>query len=317
MPNMRPSMIVLTLICLLLYTLPGLQRAEAELTIDARQQFDYADTLYNQGQYRRAGEEYQRFAFFFADDPRARTARFRAGQSFYLANDGVTAVQQLRILTDREPLDNVAVDAYFLMAESYLLLNNPNQAVLQLSNLILLHEDQAVKDRAYLRIGWIHIEQMDWAGALRALERMSATGQHRYRIERFQAALERTDQLPRKNPTLAGTLSIIPGAGQLYTGRYQDALSAFIVNAGLFWAAYESFDNDLNVLGGLLTVTGLGFYAGNIYSAVSSAHKYNQTQNERFVERLKLELVMSPGTPEAQPRHASAGGIALRVQFEF
>jgi len=316
MRNMRPSMIVLTLLCLLCL-LPGLQSAGADLTIDARQQWEYADSLYNQGQYRRAGEEYQRFAFFFANDPQARMARFRAGQSFYLAGDGVTAVQQLRILTDREPLDDVAVDAYFLMAECYLLLNNPNQAVLQLSNLILLHDEQAVKDRAYLRIGWIHIEQTDWAGARRAFERMSATGQERYRIERYQAALERTDQLPRKNPTLAGTLSIIPGAGQLYTGRYQDALSAFIVNVGLFWAAYESFDNDLNVLGGLLTVTGLGFYAGNIYSAASSAHKYNQTQNERFVERLKFELVMNPGAPETHLRSTSAGGIGLRVHFEF
>ncbi len=315
MPNMRPSLIVFIVIWLCVG--PGLHSAEAGLTIGARQQMDFADTLYNQGQYRRAGEEYQRFTFFFPDDPGVRLARFRAGQSFYLANDAVTAVQQLRLLTDRDPMDDIAVDAYFLMSECYLLLNNPNQAVLHLSNLILLHEDQAVKDRAYLRIGWIHIEHLDWAGAQRAFERISPAGRQRYPIERYQAALERTDQLPHKNPTLAGTLSIIPGAGQLYTGRYQDALSAFIVNLGLFWAAYESFDNDLNVLGALLTITGLGFYAGNIYSAVSSAHKYNQTQNERFVERLKIELVMNPGTPDAHLRHASAGGIALRLHFEF
>lgn len=39
--------------------------------------------------------------------------------------------------------------------------------------------------------------------------------------------LEKEKQIARKNPRLAGFLSILPGAGQFYCERYQDALVAF------------------------------------------------------------------------------------------
>ncbi|OPX40309.1 MAG: hypothetical protein B1H13_07790 [Desulfobacteraceae bacterium 4484_190.3] len=53
-------------------------------------------------------------------------------------------------------------------------------------------------------------------------------------------------------------------------------LGAFLVNALFIWAAVESFHNDNNVVGGMLTFLELGWYSGNIYSAVNSAHKYNR-----------------------------------------
>lgn len=316
MRRLRSSLFFLATLgfCMLL---PVGGAAATQLVISGRQQLDYAESLYSEGQYRRAAEEFERFVFFFPADPRVRAVRLRVGQTFFLAGDRMAALQRLRALTDGDILDSVAVDAYFLMAECLLLLNNPSQAVLQLNNLILLSEDDAVKDRAYLRIGWIHIEQLDWAGARRALSRMTEPGRLQQRVGRLESALEQADHLPRKNPALAGALSILPGAGQLYCGRYQDALSAFIVNVGLFWASYEAFDNDLNVLGGLLAVTGLGFYAGNIYSAVSSAHKYNRSQGERFVEQLKQQSVFGAGPPGSRSERASAGGLVFQFRFNF
>ena len=91
----------------------------------------------------------------------------------------------------------------------------------------------------------------------------------------------------KKSPALAGTLSIIPGGGQLYTHRPKDAAVAFVLSVGTFWAAHDAFDNDQNALGSLLAVIGLGFYAGNIYGAVTSAHKYNRNATEEFIENLK------------------------------
>jgi len=34
-------------------------------------------------------------------------------------------------------------------------------------------------------------------------------------------------------------------------------------------------------------MVGIGFYAGNIYGAVTSAHKYNREQRTGFIEALK------------------------------
>jgi len=44
----------------------------------------------------------------------------------------------------------------------------------------------------------------------------------------------------------------------------------------------------------------VGFYSGNIYSAISSAHKYNRDEKNRFFNYLKdnTKLNISLGGPE-------------------
>jgi hypothetical protein len=88
-------------------------------------------------------------------------------------------------------------------------------------------------------------------------------------------------------------LSIVPGGGQLYCNRYQDAMTAFLINAGLIWAAWEAFDNEQYALGSVISFVEFGFYAGNIYGAVSSAHKYNRDRIAEFRERLNQRRQMS------------------------
>ncbi|RJQ68485.1 MAG: hypothetical protein C4519_23100 [Desulfobacteraceae bacterium] len=281
------------------------------LVIDPQKQWQYAELLFEEGRFRQAAEEYERFAFFFPQHPDRRKAVLMAGRAFMRAGEALAALQDFNSLVQNGALDDIAVEAYFLMAETYLQLQNPSQAILQLNNLITLSEQAPVKDRAYLRIGWIHVEQMDWSGAKQAWKRISPQGRQTFRIDSLETALGQADQLPMKRPAVAGLLSVVPGAGQLYCGRYEDALAALLVNGGLIWAAYESFDNDLNGLGSLLAVAGLGFYTANIYGAVSSAHKYNQTQRQRFVEQLKRNVVIRI-EPESAPSGVSADALVIR-----
>ncbi len=285
---------------LIAFAMPACRAEAAALTIDAQQQLNFAEQLYRNGQFRRAAEEYDRFAYFFPNHAMLRTALLKAGQAFFQSGDAASALAPLKKLTATENLDPLAVEAFLIMADCYLQMKAPTQAVVQLNNLIVLSDDPAYADRAYFRIGWIHIEQTDWSGARRAFGQISPAGQSRYRISELIAALNRSADISQKNPALAGTLSIIPGAGQFYCRRYQDALAAFVVNVGLIWAAYEAFDQEQNALGGLLAFVGIGFYTGNIYGAVSSAHKYNRVQKSRFVDQIKehLTIGISP-SPQA------------------
>jgi hypothetical protein len=167
----------------------------------------------------------------------------------------------------------------------------------QLNNAIALAQVQAVKDRAYYNIGWIHLNFANWESAVSSFGKMSPAGQQQYRVDELNHALSMTSMIPTKSPTLAGALSFVPGAGQLYCHRYEDAFIAFAVNIGLIWAAYDAFDNKQYGLGGLLSFVGLGFYAGNIYGAVNDAHKYNHQQTQQFVDQLKqyqLQLTRLP-----------------------
>jgi hypothetical protein len=58
---------------------------------------------------------------------------------------------------------------------------------------------------------------------------------------------------------------------------------------------------------------GLGFYAGNIYGAVTDAHKYNQLRRQEYIDVLKRDyLIESDRTPRA-----STSGLFLSFSFAF
>jgi len=297
------------LICLVMQW-PGHLQA---LTIDGQRQYQFAESLFNSRQYRRAAEEYQRFAFFFPGDPRQRPALFKAGQAFLLAKDPSAARDRFDELTHGDELDAVAVESHFMMVECDLQLNHITQAVLELNNLILLSDDEEIRDRAYYRLGWLYIDLTDWPAARKAFAKVSASRRSRFRIDELLRELGRADSVPSRSPALAGTLSIIPGAGQFYCNRYEDALIALAVNLGIFWAAHDAFDEDQYALGGLLAFIGIGFYAGNIYGAVGDAHKFNQNELRRFGQSLQHHLVSGSRPWESR---APAGMLfSLHVPF--
>jgi hypothetical protein len=132
----------------------------------------------------------------------------------------------------------------------------------------------------------------------------------KYNLEKLLYELDQEKQLKRKSPRVAGVLSIIPGGGFAYTGRYQDALMALVINGGLIWAAYEAFDNDLPALGTCISIVGFGFYAGNIYGGASSAHKYNYKQTQNFIEQLKSNTRISVGVDRN-------GDLAFAINYRF
>lgn len=289
----------------------------APLAIDPQQQLQYAQQLYDQEQFLRAAEEFERFAFFFPEAAERRQALFKAGRAFLQAGDPPTALKRFNALTRMEPLDPVAEDAHFMAAECHARMGNPNLAVVEMQTLIARTDDPALRDSAYLRIGWVYIDQMDWSGARQALGRISPEGRARFEVDSLETGLARADEIPSKNPTLAGTLSIVPGAGQLYCGRYEDALAALVVNGGLFLAAYESFDNDLDALGVLLSIAGLGFYTANIYGAVSDAHKFNRAHRQTFVDQLREQMRFHVGTLPSPHARYTLDGLVVAVRFNF
>ena len=151
----------------------------------------------------------------------------------------------------------------------------------------------------------------DWERAARAFNKISPQGHEQYRIAELISQLEKADQIDRLSPGLAGALAIFPGGGYLYCRRYQDALISFLVNGLLIYSAYEAFDNDLVALGSLVTLVGIGFYSGNIYGSISSAHKYNRDRQRDFIYHLKNNLRVNLS---ARPQKK---GLELVLQFRF
>ena len=99
-----------------------------------------------------------------------------------------------------------------------------------------------------------------------------------------------------RRPWLAATLSILPGAGQVYAGSWQGAAVAFFLNAVLIGATVELAHHKLYVTAAAAGVASSFFYFGNIINAADLARRRNEMAAEPA--RLDLERLL---LPEAHP----------------
>jgi tetratricopeptide (TPR) repeat protein len=273
-------------------------RGAAQLTIDADGQYRYAQSRYDSGAFDEAIAEFDRFIHFFPTDPRVDQARLQTGMAHFSAGRYQAAAaifNQQTVDFTGSPLDN---QAFFMLSRSHARQGMTELAILDLHNLVALSATADVIDRASYELGWLHVDQGRWSDADQAFGRISPDNQEYFQVADLKQVLANSETIPVKHPTTAGILSIVPGGGQLYCNRYQDAFTAFLINAGLIWAAWEAFDNELYALGGVITFVEFGFYAGNIYGAVSSAHKYNRDRiaeyREGLYQRRQMSLSLAP-----------------------
>ncbi len=274
-------------------------------------QFNYAQVLFSTKDYLTAVSEYKRFIHFFPEDERVELAMFRIGMSYYLGKHFNEAVSAFKKITVQYFETEYSIKSYFKISEAYINLRSFDLAIINLNNLVTITHDEDIRDEAFYRMGWIYIETADWDQAKRSFSKISAKNRHKYKLERLAAELDKEASIPQKNPNLAGFLSILPGAGYFYCERYQDALIAFLLNGGLIYAAYESFDEGHNALGGVITFVGFGFYTGNIYGAITSAHKFNRKKNSQFIYKLKNNAQVNLSA------NLEKKGVCLSLRFSF
>ncbi len=289
-----------TILLLIVFLLGVSVPSSRAISIQADDQFRYAQTLFEDHDYSQASAEFRRFLHFFPDDPRAQEALYRIGISHYRAHDYRMAIRSFRRMVDQADFSGPYFSSYYMLSQCYLRLDQAPSAVTTLNNLAVITDDPNEKDAARYALGWIHLEDLwaegihmpfdSFAAARTYFDKIGPSNRSIYKLDLLEAEFHRAERIPAKNPWVAGSLSIIPGGGQLYCRRYQDAVTALIVNTAFGVAAYESFDHELYALGGLISLVGMGFYVGNIYGAVSDAHKYNREQRRYFIHDLKTRF---------------------------
>lgn len=291
---------------------PAPERTErSHLILTADKQFDLAQHYFTNHEYIWSISEFKRFVYFFPTDDRIVEAYYTIGMAYIALESFNEALKNFRIITDTFQQSAYALKATFMIASCYQKKNDMHRAITTLKNIIAANDHPDIIDQAYHEIGWIFLE-FPWVdGAIEQATfyflKISPKGKQKYKIDplvkELGHLLTRSDEYTYKHPKLAGILSIIPGAGHLYCGRYQDALIAFLLNTGLILASYEAFYKKQPALGSMIGFAGTGFYAGNIYGAVSSAHKINRNQAKKAIDRLKKthNIAVSIGAFDSNP----------------
>ncbi|MFI5400145.1 MAG: hypothetical protein ACHQZQ_03725 [SAR324 cluster bacterium] len=229
-----------------------------------------AESLFAEGEYYRAVTEYKRLLNYFPGGAHEGAAQERIAEALLLGGEPRQALSHIGARP--EAATDAARDRWLVL-----------RAIGRLD----LDRDGSVIPRKDNR------EQ-----ALADLKKVSPTYPRFADIAGFVQALEAPPELPRKSPALAGTLSaVLPGAGSLYVGRPAEAALSFVVNALLISATVTAFQERQDGLGVGLGVLALAFYGGNVYAAVSGAHKFNDRAEAEYLDaqRTRFGLVLERG----------------------
>lgn len=277
-------------------------------------QVGYADTLFKNKDYDAAIIEYKRFVHFFPESEHLDQVKFKIAVCLFEQKKYMESAKAFNDIILENPEKPDTVEAYFYQANAFINLGNMGYAEIVLQNYLKLTDNPKTKDRIYSELARLHLLQArafkpdSLALAKGYLSKISPSNANVYDTEKTMDLILAAEKAPKKNPRTAGFFSIVPGAGFLYCERYQDALVTFLLNTGLMLAAYEAYDKDNKALAGVIGFVETGFYMGNIYGAVSSAHKYNQAGILRILNR---DFSLAPKIdPEGK-------GIAMTLYFDF
>ncbi len=144
------------------------------------------------------------------------------------------------------------------------------------------------KNRINFELGWLFLNEGRMEKAQKSFGKIESGSLLADSAAGLTAELKSAGSLPRKSPGIAGlSAALLPGAGHVYAGRIRDGITAFLLNGLFIWTAVEAFDNDQVALGAVLSAFEAGWYAGNIYSAVSAAKRKNERKTDEFIDKMK------------------------------
>ena len=282
---------------LLLVSVAAAAEPDPSRTARAQEAFDFAESLFHDGDFYRAITEYKRAAFLAGDAPLASRARLGIGLSYQAGEKWEPALETFRALVDAPSEAAVAERAAFELAETLRKAEDLTAAEAAYARFLTRFPDSKDADRARLARAVCLSRLGRREEAAKVLDQVPPASPLAPEAGKARAALGAMGPKP-KSPALAGVLSaVLPGAGQCYAGYPMGGAATFLMNAGLIGATVESFRTDRNVLGVFLGTGALLTYVGNIYGAVGDAHKANHDAED---ERLR-------DTEAALGKTASAG----------
>jgi len=282
-----------------------------QIILDSEKQFKFAQRYMERGEYERAIGELERLIYFFPKDEKVPEAVYLIGLCHLKAKEYESARKVLFNVSKKYSNRNIAGKALFLIGETYYIQGVSEEAEHYFKRVITEYPQTELKNAALYRLGWSHMQSEKWQEASKTFNEVEKESSLYVNALNLSEKSLAGEALPLKEPIAAGIMAgIVPGLGHAYCNRYKDGTVAFLLNGAFIFAAIESFDQDHDVLGGILTFLELGWYSGNIYSAVNCAHKYNRkVRNDfrrRLLDNLNLDLF---GTRE--------GHLGLALKFRF
>ena len=254
----------------------------------------FADSLFQEGDYLNAAHEYKRLLFLHPDAPRIDFIAFRVAASYQNAGKLARAIHAYQFLINTYPKSILVERAKNNIAQCHVLLGDSEQGLASLKRFLSEHQESSLAPRAHFTIGMLHADKGEWEQASRVWSDVYSTYPDTPFAEvsdRLARTVKNVDTLPRRSPTVAGVLSaLIPGSGQVYTGKMTDGLYNFLGMVVLGSASFYHVDQELYEVAIPVGVLSLFFYGNGIYQSIQSARVFNLQHTAQFRNRLQQEI---------------------------
>lgn len=260
---------------------------EGKRVIDEKTQMGLGDFFFDDGDYYRAVTEYKRFLFFFPQSLRVEEALWKIASSYFRGKKWDDTLSAADELLNKHPASPWAAEAVLLKGRCWTEKKDFSQARHHFQRAREMAAGSGVAQEAQWQAAVSYLREERWKESAAEFRKIDPNSKLYPRADYWAKGLEEIEEVPQKSPTTAGILAVLPGAGHLYCERYRDAGIAFVLNAAFIWGMVEAFKHENYVLGGILTFFEIGWYSGSIYSAVSSAHKYNRDKKKDYLDGLE------------------------------
>ena len=254
----------------------------------------FADSLFQEGDYLNAAHEYKRLLFLHPDAPRIDFIAFRIAASYQNAGKLENAIGAYQLLIETYPKSILVERARNNIAQCHVLSGDSEQGLASLKRFLAEHKGSSLAPRVQFTIGMLLMDKGEWAQASRAWRDVYSTypeSSFAKVSDRLARTIKNADTLPHRSPMVAGVLSaLIPGSGQVYSGRTVDGLYTFVGMAVLGSASFYYADQERYEVAIPVGVLGLFFYGNGIYRSIQSAQVFNAQHHAQFRNRLQQEI---------------------------
>lgn len=284
----------------------------------------FADHLFFDGDYYRAITEYRRFLFEVRGRaPEAPRAALAIGEALLRGEQWDAAGRQLDGVAQRTQAHELRRTALFGAGRAYLLDGRPELAKPRFR---LLVEDEdtppPLRQEAAWLLAWGHFDAGELEEAHRYFTTIAqASGLRAQDAQGVAEALLQKDAIDTKDPLIAGALSIIPGLGHFYLGRWGVGLTSLVWNSVFLFASVQAWLTGQWGVALVLTVLELGWYAGGIFGAVSGAVRHNRDAVRNWRDDILLRFGQGRELPAAHlfddRRHEALPGTLIRFGGAF
>ena len=254
----------------------------------------FADSLFQEGDYLNAAHEYKRFLFLHPHAPQIDFVAFRVAASYQNAGKLEDAIRAYQFLIDTYPKSVLIERAKNNIAQCHVLSSDSDLGLASLERFLSEHKTSSLAPRVQFTIGMLLMDKGEWARASRAWNEVHSTypeSSFAKVSERLARKIKAADTLPRRSPTIAGMLSaLVPGSGQVYSGRMTDGFYTFVGMVVLGSASFYYADQERYEVAIPVGVLSLFFYGNGIYQSMQSARVFNAQREAQFRHQLRQEI---------------------------